>query len=249
MADGANPDAALLLAAGQLREGWVEREGLDETTPLSEGELAVATRMLAALRAAGTVTADEVGLLDSTLLTQYVRGEFDDDVAKWDAQLLKKVEAGLLLRGRGIYDVDSGATMYPPGFTYADLLKARVDLDERTHAAYVTRLFGESENGHLLHCERVMDVNIDALVAIPLEKVLLVRLQVGGVRAGSLPLLRRCAGRIGMIARARADRQRCSLTQCVAASLPFSPLRTLTRDFPPLLPHDAPIRCLKRSGR
>jgi hypothetical protein len=185
----------------------VEREDLDETTPLSDGELAVATRMLAALRRAGTVTADEVDLLDSTLLTQYVRGEFDDDMAKWEAQLLEKVEAGLLLRGRGIYDVDSGATMYPPGFTYADLLKGRVDLDERTHAAYITRLFGESDNGHLLHCERVMDVDIDALVAIPLEKVLLVRLQVGGriLAAAALRRSRRdeCARARGRWARGR----------------------------------------------
>ena len=58
------------------------------------------------------------------------------------------------------------------------LLQGRVAEDVRTHRAYITNMYGESANGHLMHCERVMDVEIDALCEIPLEKVLLVRLQV-----------------------------------------------------------------------
>jgi hypothetical protein len=66
------------------------------------------------------------------------------------------------------------------------LLQGRVAEDVRTHRAYITNMYGESANGHLMHCERVMDVEIDALCEIPLEKVLLVRLQVRKKKRGTL---------------------------------------------------------------
>ena len=122
MAASTGLDDALILAAQTLT--WTAVAELDETSVLTDEEAGVARRVLAAIRAEGTVTAEEMNILDSTLLTQYVRGEQNDEMGKWESQLRAKITAGLLLRGRGIYDVDTGATMFPKGFTYVFTLTA-----------------------------------------------------------------------------------------------------------------------------
>lgn len=110
------------------------------------------------------------------LLTQYVRGLRQDDLHVWEKNCYLALRAGLELRGAGRVGVVP--CVFPAGFSHGALLRRRCPGDDAVHNAFPSALYGESENGHLVHCERAAEFDLDALLRIDTAQTLLVRMQV-----------------------------------------------------------------------
>ena len=188
-----DPVEVLVLEACSLTEGYTSSSRLAETVPLASAdsnEENVARNVLEKLWDEKTTAEDvpPVGweLLDATLLTQYVRGLRHDDLQQWCVNCYNALKLGLALRGAG----EVGEfLLFPPAsalrgsdgesqYAYTDLLKVRCPIDEAVHAAFPTSVYGESELGHLVHCERASEFDIDALLKLDTAQTLLVRMQV-----------------------------------------------------------------------